>query len=117
MKINRPELTGFDLSIENEVDLVVTVHSKFDSENKIKSWAGNIADAFEGNYRRVIVDMHHMKIASSTLYAGLIQLTQHFESRSQTGITLRHSNDTVKRALAMLHITHLFSFEEESVVE
>lgn len=92
--------------------LVVRIRREFDFGNLHRDWAHNVVVSHPGPYTRVVLDMSLCGLVSSTFFAGLIQLHQHYVAKMGLPPLLLHRPDPrVLRNLEILHFDELFEVE------
>lgn len=86
--------------------LTLTVSREFDSGNAHQDWAQQIQTLHPGPFTRVAIDCSGCGLLSSTFFAGIMQLKQHY---GQTEIALLKPDPRVVRNLSMLKLAQFFT--------
>lgn len=106
------DLSGYDLVVDDGV-MTVTIRKNFDRETRSADWVGRIVLDHNEAYQRVVIDMGHCVIVSSSLYAGIIRMAQHYNPLLPDGrkVALRQISQLVDRTLQTLRVHDLFEVE------
>lgn len=91
--------------------LTVTVRKDFDAGNIHQDWAQSVQVMHPGPYTQVVFDLSQCGLVSSTFFAGLIQLHQHYTAQGVPPLTIRHPDSRVARNLRALRLESLFTIE------
>jgi hypothetical protein len=73
------EIRAYDALVHEGV-LTVTVRKEFDAADLAQDWARKLAISYPGPFKQVMFNLSHCGLVSSTFFAGLLQLHQHFNS-------------------------------------
>ena len=91
--------------------LTVTVRKEFDAGNIHQDWAQSVQVMHPGPFTGVVFDLSQCGLVSSTFFAGLIQLHQHYTAQGVPPLTIRHPDPRVARNLKALRLDSLFKIE------
>lgn len=91
--------------------LTVTVRKEFDAGNIHQDWAQSVQIMRPGPYAKVVFDLSLCGLVSSTFFAGLIQLHQHYTGQGVPPLTIHHPDPRVARNLKALRMESLFKIE------
>ncbi|GDY11901.1 hypothetical protein LBMAG53_07790 [Planctomycetota bacterium] len=100
--------TGFDLHSANGV-LTISIHRDFDTGSLHQDWSSAIIQQATGVYTSVKVDLSRTGLLSSTFFAGLVRLHQHFSRAGAAQVILHHPDNRTVRNLSILRLNNLFS--------
>ena len=99
---------AYDVSVAGD-QLTVVLGRDFDSASLQQDWAAAITAAHPGPFAVVSVDLAHARRASSTFYAGLMQLHVHYaKSSGGTPVTLRNADQRIVANLDVLRLRRFF---------
>lgn len=101
---------AFDVSSEGQ-RLHITVRKEFDFGILSQDWAHSLVVSYPGPYGRVTFDMGLIGLVSSTFFAGLIKVHQHYCPKGATAITLVRPDPRVVRNLHILRLDKMFVIE------
>lgn len=91
--------------------LTITVRKDFDAGNIHQDWAQSVQIMHPGPYTKVVFDLAQCGLVSSTFFAGLIQLHQHYTGQEVPPPTIHHPDPRVARNLKALRLESLFKIE------
>lgn len=99
-----------DTTVSDNV-LTVTVRKEFDAGNIHQDWAQSVQVMHPGPFAGVVFDLSQCGLVSSTFFAGLIQLHQHYAALGMPRLVIRHPDQRVSRNLKALRLDVLFKIE------
>ncbi len=100
-------LRAYDVTV-TDGRLLITIRKEFDLGNLHQDWAHSIAVQHPGPFAQVIIDLSRLGIVSSTFFAGLMQLNQHYNTDGAKRLVLDKPDNRVLRTLTMMRIDQLF---------
>ncbi len=101
-------LRAYDVAVTDN-KLVITIRKEFDLGNLHQDWAHSIAVQHPGPFALVTIDLSRLGIVSSTFFAGLMQLNQHYNPDGAHRLVLDKPDNRVLRTLTMMRIDQLFT--------
>lgn len=94
-------------SLSKDGVLTVLVRKEFDSGNVHQDWAQQVQIMHPGPYTSVVVDCSNCGLLSSTFFAGIMQLQQHYGAQGSAPLVLDRPDPRIVKNLQILRL-HLF---------
>jgi len=88
--------------------LTITVRKEFDSGNVHQDWAQQIQILHPGPFSRVVVDCSGCGLLSSTFFAGIMQLQQHYGGQGAPRLVLDRPDPRIVKNLQILRLHTFF---------
>ena len=104
----RTSLGPIDTSTADGV-LTVLVHKEFDSGNIHQDWAQSVQVMHPGPFARIVVDCSQCGLLSSTFFAGIMQLQQHFGAQGCPPLVLHQPDPRIVKNLQILRLHTFFT--------
>jgi hypothetical protein len=101
------QINAFDVRVDKEV-LVIDLRSGFDFGGLHAHWAQNFIVLHPGPFREIRFDLSRCVDISSTLFAGLLQLQQHYSAQKTESFVLLNPGTRVLKNLNMLRVDKMF---------
>ena len=103
---NNP-LRAVDTQLKDGV-LTVTVRKEFDSGNVHQDWAQQVQMLHPGPFAKVVVDCSACGLLSSTFFAGIMQLQQHYGEQGCPKLVLNRPDQRIVKNLQILRLHTFF---------
>ena len=103
---NNP-LRAVDTALKDGV-LTVTVRKEFDSGNVHQDWAQQVQLLHPGPFTKVVVDCSACGLLSSTFFAGIMQLQQHYGELGCPKLVLDRPDARIVKNLQILRLHTFF---------
>jgi anti-anti-sigma regulatory factor len=91
--------------------LTVTVRKEFELSNLNQGWAAAIIAQAPNQVDQVVIDMAAIGLVSSTFFAGLLHLHEHYTTRGAATLVLRKPDRRIERNLRVMRLDQLFAIE------
>lgn len=88
--------------------LTITVHREFDSGNVHQDWAQQVQVLHPGPFARIVVDCSGCGLLSSTFFAGIMQLQQHYGAQGCPKLVLDRPDPRIVKNLSILRLASFF---------
>ena len=88
--------------------LRITVRKEFDSGNVHQDWAQSVQVMRPGPYARVVVDCSQCGLLSSTFFAGIMQLQQHYGAQGMPKLVLEKPDPRLVKNMQILRLATYF---------
>ena len=100
---------AYDVTVAGD-QLIIVVGRDFDSASLQQDWASAITTMHPGPFTAVRVDLAMARRASSTFYAGLMQLHVHYaKGGTATPVTLVNAHRSIVANLDVLRLKRFFT--------
>ena len=110
---NLPEASkrGFDLRMTDRV-LQIVIHKNFDVLPMAAAWAKRLIEAAPGPFRAIEIDVHHFITVSSTIIAGLVQISDHYSNKNEEGLRVVGASKRTKSVIQMMQLDRFFEYQD-----
>lgn len=101
-------LRAIDMAVADGV-LTILVHKEFDSGNVHQDWAQQVQVLHPGPFAKVVVDCSQCGLLSSTFFAGIMQLQQHYGGQGMPPLVLEKPDPRIVKNLTILRLHTFFT--------
>ena len=110
---NLPEASkrGFDLRMTDRV-LQIVIHKNFDILPMASAWAKRLIEAAPGPFRAIEIDVHNFITLSSTIIAGLVQLSDFYRDKNEEGLKVIGASKRTKSVIKMMQLDKYFTYQD-----
>ena len=110
---NLPEASkrGFDLRMTDRI-LQIAIHKQFDVLPMASAWAKRLIDAAPGPFRAIEIDVSNFVTLSSTISAGLVQLSDFYRGRNEEGLRVIGASKRTKSVIKMMKLEDFFEYQD-----
>ncbi len=89
--------------------LTVIVRKDFDSGNVHQDWAQQVQIMRPGPFTKVVIDCSNCGLLSSTFFAGVMQLQQHYGAQGVPPLVLDRPDARIVKNLQILRLAQFFT--------
>jgi anti-anti-sigma regulatory factor len=91
--------------------LLLTPGRDFDENAQHVDWAQQIIRSSPGPFSAVIIDLGNRPMISSTFFAGMLQLIDHYQSDTLQRLELHGVSSRIVRTIEMMNMSDAFSIQ------
>jgi hypothetical protein len=102
---------GFLARIDGN-DLVITLDQEFLETCGVGKWGEVFRQRYPGPFERVVLDLTHLKLVQSTLFAEMLHLRDAYEGAARQGVWLRNPSRRAMAVMEIMQMSQLFVIEQ-----